>query len=159
MVLPNLQLNEKIYAYYRFWNIPTVETLEHTNKDRWLLIPAQVSETRGHLHVTSVHLDSVTRSLMLIRQTGQILKIERTIPGKMLKPELLSVLSNLSIDTTTLDWPYQQMFDQTKVHERFKTRFGSNNNIMFYKSVPDCSLYRTILAQYQQARPCGSCGK
>lgn len=159
MTLPKLQLNEKIFAYYRFWNIPDVTQLDNKNKDQWLLIPAQVSETRGHTHVTSLHLDAVTRSLMLIRQTGQILKIERTIPGKIVRPELMQTLSNIALDVTELDWPWILMFDQLKVHERFKRRFGSNNNVMFYKSIPDCSLYRSILAQYQQARPCGSCGK
>lgn len=150
--------SELVWAYYRFWNIPEIEGL--TNKDHWLTIPVTINSTPTGNHITAQHIDAVTRSLMLIRQTGQLLKIERTLPGKTVKPDLLRAVANSAFNVADYqEWPWRDMFDQKKVHERFKRRFGQNNNIMFYRSIPDDPVYRAILATYQTSKPCGSCGR
>lgn len=157
-------LPDNIYAYYRSWNIPDVSGIPYDNKDKWLLIPANITSSNNATHITSMHPEAVTRALMLVSQTGKLLKIERSIPGEVIAPEYKSSLATLAVNVLEWEalnnqqWPWTLMFDQIKVHSRFVSRFGQNNNVMFYKSIPDDTTYRTILAKHQRVKPCSSCG-
>lgn len=150
----NIAFNSYLYAFVRAWY-----TLDGSN-DLWLKVPALNSG--GSILCINSNIESI--ALLLLADDGTVLKSHSS---QLRQPKVVDAATLQSIDNSALnvsEWekqhqepfPFAEMFDNDKVRERYKQKFGHDKPN--YDQIADVN-YRQVKRIVTPPARCGSCGK
>lgn len=155
----NIQYNDFVYVFMRLWFLPTTQQIS-INDDAWLKVPAlrtDLSGGRKHYILPHPNLDTVC--LVKVSSTGHLLKMHTSKLNEELDPIVFANLQENSISVSHWEeqnqqgWPYDNMFNQAAIKQRYELKFGQST---YDKHISNVS-YNQIATKHKP-RPC-NCGK